>query len=144
MAGITTSLSGLAGARANVKATRAKLRSSSVGAGIKSAAEKLRSKVEDAAPKGPTGNLKRAIKADTNPAFATRITASNLAQYVYVDLKIAPHTFLIEFGTAQRKQKGGRRTGAIDPPQPFFRPTVASSRNEVRRLVEGTLRKAIQ
>ncbi|MCK9569856.1 hypothetical protein M0R72_13010 [Candidatus Pacearchaeota archaeon] len=96
-------------------------------------AQFLRGKVRKEAPQGPTGKLKRNVKAfylaqrGSNPR--TAIVKVGQAKYE------APHAHLVESGTAERFQKSGKSVGAM-PGEPFFEPTVKEYYSEMqdRRL----------
>ncbi len=82
------------------------------------------------APRGLTGNLKRAV---VTGVFKNR-PRKRRAAYVFVDRRIAGHLHLIEFGTAERFQKSGKSVGRIKP-NPFF----ARGRNKSRPVVKAML-----
>jgi len=71
------------------------------------------------APRGPTGNLKKAVKAKQ----LKQISNYPRSAAAVVDRKVAPHANIIEYGTKPRHQKSGRYTGS-GPARPFFRPAV--------------------
>jgi len=80
------------------------------------------------APKGPTGNLKKGIKAK----FLRQI--SNFPRSAAA-VSNAPHDHLVEYGTAPRRQKTtGRYTGSM-PAHPFFRPAVDANKGRVYRQI---------
>lgn len=81
-----------------------------------------------AAPKGPTGNLKKGIKAKfLKPISLQPRSAAAVSN--------APHDHLVEYGTAPRTQKKtGRYTGSM-PAHPFFRPAVDSNKGRVQNQV---------
>lgn len=66
--------------------------------------------IEDLAPKGPTGNLKKAPFADYGDPKKPNVL-------VGMNYKIAPHAHLVEYGTVKMR------------PQPYFRPGITSSRS---------------
>jgi len=83
--------------------------------------------IRDGAPQGPTGNLKRSIKAkELTPreSVATVIVA--------VDRKIAPHAHLLEFGTVRMS------------PHPFFRPGWDSVKEKVEREFKEVLKGQVE
>ena len=73
-------------------------------------AELVRDAIKEAAPLGPTGNLKAAAYAIAYPATATE----NAVAYAGIRPRKAPHGRLVEYG------HGGPHPA---PPHPFFRPT---------------------
>ena len=90
-------------------------------------AETIAAEVKRRAPRGPTGNLKRSIRAkkfDILPFHGP-------AAFAAIDRKIAPHAHLIEFGVPKRNVKAKH----------FFRNGVQASLPKVHRLIK---RKAKQ
>ena len=79
------------------------------------------------APQGPTGKLKKAVKAKMLKQIGNYPRSAAAA----VDRKIAPHAFIIEYGTKPRYQKSGRYTG-IGPAIPFFRPAVDANKGRIQ------------
>ena len=62
------------------------------------------------------GDLRRSIQVGRlRNRFGREVAA-----YIRVSQKIAPHAHLIEFGTAVRRHKSGKLTGIVQP-IPFFR-----------------------
>jgi len=98
------------------------------GAKVVAAAAKAR------APQGPTGNLKKGVKAK----YLRQISNYPRSAAAAVDRKIARHAHIIEYGTKPRYQKSGRYTG-IGPAKPFFRPAVDTNREPVYRKVRDKL-----
>ena len=99
----------------------------------------VRDEAKRRAPVGPTGNLKRSLKAKKGKRrgklFATAFAA--------VDRKIAPHAHLVEYGTGPRRQKTtGRYTGQM-PAIPFFRPAVDATKDQVARTVNQGIARLI-
>ena len=79
------------------------------------------------APQGPTGKLKKAVKAKMLRQIGNYPRSAAAA----VDRKIAPHAYIIEYGTKPRYQKSGRYTG-IGPAIPFFRPAVDTNKGRIQ------------
>jgi len=79
------------------------------------------------APQGPTGKLKKAVKAKLLKQISNYPRSAAAA----VDRKIAPHAYIIEYGTKPRYQKSGRYTG-IGSAQPFFRPAVDTNKGRIQ------------
>ncbi len=86
-------------------------------------------------PRGPTGNLQRAIKSK----FLKQISNYPRSAAAVVDRKIAPHAHLIEFGTSARYQKTTGRYTGIGPAKPFFRPAVDSNLSRVYTQIKDKL-----
>lgn len=129
-------------------------------------ARKLRNAIRNAAPKGPTGNLKKGVVAKR---FRRKIK-DNPAVFVGMDYRIAPHFHLVEYGTQGRRYPSGKRTikrGILGffgikraaralhfviggkeifakyvgpmPAKPFFRPTVD---REAGRIIDDIEKQA--
>lgn len=97
------------------------------------AARSLRDEIKARAPKGPTGNLRRAVVAKQAKSRSgggeavLGISEGNVRPaFVAMDYKIAPHYGLVEFGHAGPHPA---------PPHPFFRPTWDSKRGEIERQI---------
>lgn len=105
-----------------------------IQAGFNEAAERMRGLVETEAPNGPTGNLKKGIvagelKSDNEPGS-------------YVASR-APHSHLVNFGTAERVQTTtGRRTGVM-PANAFFDRGVRAGRLSARRIIYDAVAKEV-
>lgn len=82
------------------------------------------------APKGPTGNLKKGVKAK----LLRQVSNYPRSAAAAVDRKIAPHAYIIEYGTKPRYQKSGRYTGS-GPARPFFRPAVDTNKGRIQEEV---------
>lgn len=105
---------------------------------LKDAARIVAKAVAREAPKGPTGNLKKAPYARQLPerfGYPPAAVAS-------VSRRRAPHAHLVEAGTKPRYQKSGRFTGMMTP-NPFFKRGWASTQQKVRAYIETRLVKAI-
>lgn len=99
--------------------------------GLMGGAKYLQKRIRAATPKGPTGNLKRSIKAKK---FRQQYRG-NPACFVAVDRKIGRHAHLVEYGTGERfKDSTGQSTGVM-PKHPFFRPTVDREMGVTVRVV---------
>jgi len=104
--------------------------------GAKVIAEDARSR----APKGPTGNLKKAIVAKT----LQRIGKEPAPAIVAVDYRKGPHAHLVEFGTGPRYQKKtGRYVGQM-PAKPFFRPAWDRNKDRVLNKIADELEKKVE
>ncbi len=79
------------------------------------------------APRGPTGNLIRSIKAKKGRRRGRLFSIAFCA----VDRKIAPHAHLVEYGTGPRYQKRPKKYVGEMPAKPFFRPAVEATKAEV-------------
>lgn len=108
-------------------------RSNTTKQAVKAIAAALKAKVKSNAPDGPTGNLRRGVKHSAQPHFIKGKVAP-LQQFVYVDHRIAPHHYNVEFG------HGGQKPA---PPHPYFRPAVESSRGSANAQIRAALKAAI-
>ena len=80
------------------------------------------------APKGPTSNLKKGIKAKKLKQIGAYPRSA-------AAVSNAPHDHFVEYGTAPRTQKKtGRYTGAM-PAQPFFRPAIDTNKGRIQNEV---------
>lgn len=84
---------------------------------------------EQAAPEGPTGNLKKDIGWRENPQ---QDGAGNVVPAADAFSR-APHSHLVEFGTGPRVRKSGGSTGVM-PANPFFSRAVRSARRKGRGI----------
>lgn len=91
----------------------------------------VRDKVKSKAPKGPTGNLKKACYAT---AYAANSNSQALA-FAGIRPRKAPHAHLVEYG------HGGPHPA---PPHPFFRPAWDEVRGSVTSAVEIDLKKTVE
>jgi len=94
------------------------------------AAEEIRART----PVGPTGNLRRSIRARKFSKEKGQFIA-----FTAIDRKIAPHAHLVEFG--HRTLDGGHV-----PAHPFFRPVMRKYRNgkylkRMEKVMQGIVRK---
>jgi len=89
----------------------------------------VRNAIRQKAPRGPTGNLKRAIVAKLLPK-------SNRYQDVAiagVNYRRAPHGHLVEYGHAGPHPA---------PAYPFFRPAIDEVKGQVQSNMKEAMRKA--
>lgn len=91
----------------------------------------VRDRVKQKAPRGPTGNLKRAAYATVLPETTTTRTVA----FAGIRPRRAPHAHLVEYG------HGGPHPA---PPHPFFRPAWDEVRGEVRENIRKGLGKTIE
>jgi HK97 gp10 family phage protein len=89
-------------------------------------AEKVRDALKEAAPVGPTGNLKKSPIAKAMPKSKQPVAIAG------IDRKIAPHAHFIEFGTVKMAAR------------PFFRPTWDRLREEVGQEVVEKAKKLVE
>lgn len=74
-----------------------------------------------------TGKLRRSIKAKIGKRRSKMVAGA----FAAVDFKVAPHAYLVEYGTSRMRAR------------PYFRPAWEATKDEVRRVVEEGLRKLI-
>lgn len=101
----------------------------SIADGIEAGAKRAADIIEQEAPRGPSGNLKRAVQYGV---FKQR-AGKPVAGFVRVDRKIAPHLHLVEFGA-----RGGNM-----PDNPFFSRGWRKSRTGVESELIGSVQAAI-
>lgn len=107
--------------------------------------EMLADRIRANIPTGPTGNLKRSVVVKAMPGGWPII--------VGIDRRIAPHAHLVEFGTSTRSVQSAKvltdgetffgKEVAPMGDNPFFRPAVDGSRDQVLRNMESDMKKAI-
>ena len=100
-------------------------------------ARKLAKAIRDKAPRGPTGNLKKAVRAKQ----LKRIGFNPAPAIAAVDRKRAPHAGLVEYGHAL--VRNGKVIGHV-PPHPFFRPAVDENGNRILGEVTGEIKKLVE
>ncbi len=91
------------------------------------------------AKRGPTGNLKKAIR--TKKLKRLGFGNQPAAVIAAVDRKKAPHAHLVEFGHAL--VRNGRVIGHV-PAYPFWRPAVDAKAGEAMSQVERDLTKLVE
>lgn len=92
------------------------------------AARVVKDEVKTRAPQGPTGRLKKAVKAKKGKRRGRLVTSALAA----VDRKIAPHADLVERGT---------RRG---PAKPYFRPGVDASHQRAVDTVDAGMKQLLE
>lgn len=100
-------------------------------------ARKMAKAIRDKAPRGPTGNLKKAVKAKQLKRYGFQPAPAIAA----VDRKRAPHAGLVEFGHAI--VRAGKVIGHV-PPHPFFRPAVDENHDRILGEVTGKIKKMVE
>jgi len=91
------------------------------------AARKVQKRIKEKAPRGPTGNLKKATYAKALPETLTRPSVA----FAGIRARKAPHAHLLEFGTVKM------------PPHPFIRPAWDSIKEEIGRDLENAFKRGI-
>jgi len=95
------------------------------------AARKVRKRIKEKAPRGPTGNLKRAAYAKALPETMNRPTVA----FAGIRARKAPHAHLVEFG------HGGPHPA---PPHPFVRPAWDSIKDEIKGDIARAFKQNIE
>lgn len=85
----------------------------------------IRKDVVQHTPVGPTGNLKRSIKTRTRRTGNGRFGGEVYSR--------APHWHLVNFGTGERVQRSGRRTGK-SPARKFVTVAIAKGAKHFQRV----------
>jgi hypothetical protein len=91
-------------------------------------------------PVGPTGNLRRGVKAWTPKITARRPDAMARAGIKY---KIAPHVHFIEYGTKERYNKAGAYRG-YSPARPFIMPLAEKEMPGMLQRIIDAIWKVIE
>jgi len=117
LAGVT--IEGVEELEVNLKKMAASLEYKNMGPVYLEGAELVRDTIQQKAPLGPTGNLKRSPIAKLMPFKGTYVTA-----IAGIDRKIAPHAHLLEFGTVKMS------------PHPFLRPAWDETRPQVLEMIK--------
>ena len=97
---------------------------------ILTGARKVRKRIKQNAPVGPTGNLKKAVYAKALPETSKSVAVA----FAGIRPRKAPHASLVEYG------HGGPHPA---PPHPFFRPAVDSVKDEVKKDIADGLKKLV-
>jgi HK97 gp10 family phage protein len=94
-------------------------------------AKRVRDRIKQKAPTGPTGNLKKG-------AYASKLAASlsqSAVAFAGIRPRKAPHAHLVEYGHAGPHPA---------PPHPFFRPAIDEIMPSVKENIEKKLGKTIE
>lgn len=94
-------------------------------------AKLVRDRIREKAPRGPTGNLKRAAYAKALPPTTTQPAVA----FAGIRPRVAPHAHLVEYG------HGGPHPA---PAHPFVRPAWDGMKEQVKRNIELGLKKAVE
>jgi len=95
------------------------------------AARKVRKRIKQKAPRGPTGKLKKAAYAKALPATMNRPTVA----FAGIRARRAPHAHLVEYGHAGPHPA---------PPHPFLRPAWDSIKDEIKQDVAAAFKQTIE
>ncbi len=91
------------------------------------AAKSIRDAARDAAPEGPTGNLKAGIVARILDRKGRKVAPA----MVGINFRRAPHAHLLEFGTVKMS------------PRPFFRQAVINTQQRVNDIIAKGFKRII-
>jgi HK97 gp10 family phage protein len=119
---------GLDEALRRVTSLKKSLEPEKVEAVLMKGARVVKNEVHTRAPEGPTGRLKKAVKAKKGRRNGRVVTRALAA----VDRKIAPHADLVERGTR------------FAPAKPYFRPGVVASHDRASDVVDSGLKQLLE
>jgi len=129
--GFTFELQGMEELQKQFKELAICLKSDTVEPVLLAEAKTLAKDIKSRAPRGPTGNLKKSVKAKLLKRYGNQPAPAIAA----VDRKRAPHAGLVEYG------HGGPHPA---PPHPFFRPAVDAGGEKALQNVVDKLGKLIE
>jgi HK97 gp10 family phage protein len=99
-----------------------------------------------AAPRGPTGNLRKSIKSRFKRIKQLGITQAkvglNVGKRRDTDKTVAPHAHLVALGTVERFNKSGASRGVM-PANSFFRRATDSVHSQVEKKMADILLKKV-
>jgi len=85
---------------------------------LEAEAQSFAAKLLPRTPQGPTGNLRNGVRAWVPKRNTRQKDAMAIAG---VHCSVAPHAWIVEYGTVARYTKGGAYRGVM-PPQQYFTP----------------------
>ncbi len=127
-------VTGVAELVAKMKKLPGETRKKVLAKAFKAGATAVKRIMKQEAPKGPTGNLKKAI-------VVKKMKGKGVAYAVRPKYSVAPHAHLVEFGTGMRTvknyfgQKGMRVEVGVMPANPFVTRTKERSKTEAFNVV---------
>jgi hypothetical protein len=149
---ITADIPGLEEIRKQILGLGKTLSSKYMASGLRSAAEKggTREALKTLTPRGPTGNLRRAIAVKSKRYPRTGVGIAILGfrsgrkmNEAYDNTKLGYHQGLVEFGTKERfrRTEGGLRvsTGKMPVGGSYGRPPVRTAWEQTRARVESLM-----
>lgn len=105
-------------------------------------AKVIRTAVKRKVRRGPTGRLKRAVKAKRS-----KLRKHNPSAFCAIDRKKAPHAHLVEDGhllvLGGKLGEGGVVVGQV-PPHPFFRTGVMESQAQAKAVVVKGMARGLE
>jgi len=118
---------------------------------IKGQADNLRERIQEKAPVGPTGTLKRSVVSKLMPRREGYPTIA----IVGIDYKYGHHAYMVEYGTSVRypKKKKAMYIKAFDqfakriepmPRHPFFRPAVMEMKDTIKSNIRDALEDLVE
>jgi len=111
-----------------IKSLRSALEAKDVEEILVKGARLVRDDAKRRAPRGPTGNLRRGVKAKKGKRRGKMYSTA----FAAMDYKVAPHAYLVEYGTSKMRAR------------PYFRPAVDSMKDQVRQTVQAGIDKLLQ
>lgn len=135
---ITIKVTGMDALKKEMKAVMEEMKKA-CGEGTDACADRLAAIVRRNAPRGPTGNLQRAVTTKKLPdkPYYPAVTMVGL------DYRIAPHQHLVEFGTGPRQHASGKSVGTM-PASGFFRKSIDEGRRQIVGTMQTYCRKPIE
>jgi HK97 gp10 family phage protein len=94
-------------------------------------AQIVRDRIKEKAPRGKTGNLKKAAYAAALPETTTSVAVA----FAGIRPRKAPHAHLVEFG------HGGPHPA---PAHPFIRPAWEETKEQVRENIKSGLKQVVE
>ena len=107
----------------------------------------IKNDIKARAHRGPTGNLKRSIKAKPfKRALFVSKYADKAHAFVAIDYRKGRHAHLLEWGTAERFHKSGKSTGSVPKNTfKFFTPVITAwSGQRYLREMQKVLRESLR
>ena len=115
---------------------------------LKKAAKPVYDAVKELAPVGATGNLKAGVLMSPKRAGLKPARSKGSSTYfVGMDRILAPHAWMVEYGTGPRFWANGKYTGEM-PPSKFFRNAWDANKEKALQIlireIENELLKAVK
>jgi HK97 gp10 family phage protein len=137
----------------NMRGLRGFVNSKQVVEGLHDGVKVMGRIAKNKAPKGPTGNLKRAIRT----GIFRKQKRGSPAVFMGIDYRRGPHAHLVEYGTKRRIPRKYsvlkfeidgqiiyvRRVGPM-PAKPFWRPAVDIGKNAAGRVASKKIAREIE
>ncbi len=125
---MSVDIKGLDELERRIKSLRSALEAKEVEGILVEGARIIRDDAKRRAPLGPTGNLRRGVKAKKGKRRGKMYSTA----FAAMDWKVAPHAYLVEYGTSKMRAR------------PYFRPAIDSMKDQVRQTVQAGVDKLLQ